>query len=66
MNSLVTEEEAHPGIKVRAVADYCDTFDCPFGAIRAAVEKSNTYLTLAHSKAAEEVREGVSKTAASA
>jgi hypothetical protein len=31
--SLVTEEEAQPGTKVRALADYCDAFGCPFGAI---------------------------------
>jgi integrase len=34
--------------------------------LRAAVEKSNTYLTLAHSKAVEQVNEEASKTAASA
>lgn len=34
--------------------------------LRAAVEKSNTYLTLAHSRAAEQSKEGVSKKAASA
>ena len=39
--SLVTEQEAQPGIKVRALVDYCDRFGCPFGAIGTIVGRSD-------------------------
>ena len=37
----MTEEEAQPGIKVRALAAYCDAFCCPFGAIGTIVGRSD-------------------------
>jgi hypothetical protein len=37
----MTEEEAQAGIKVCAFADYCSTFDCPFGAIGTVVGRSD-------------------------
>jgi hypothetical protein len=41
VNSPVTEEEAQPGVKVRALLGYSDTFGCPFGAIGIIVGRSD-------------------------
>jgi hypothetical protein len=37
----MTEEDAQPGTKVRALQDYCATFDCPFGAIGTILGRSD-------------------------
>ena len=37
----MTEDQALPEIKVRALAAYCETFDCPFGALGTIVGRAD-------------------------